>query len=279
MQVGDVTPSIGFKRPRGATKLRVRKTYKSGRFATVQSAFARNVRKVLQQEAEKKKVQYYEVDKFILAYNCTAATWQSSIFPVTPYGASLTINQGTGDGGRVGNRIKINKLRLKGAFTPTAYSAGNNATPQPLMVRMWLLYDKENPTIIPTPGNDFIQNGGAAQTLSSTFSDMISIVNSDRWVVKYDQTFKLGFAGYAGTGTSAVFQSFANNDFQLIQEFDIDVLPMIPKTYVFDDNSAIPETRGLFMVIEAVPTTGLAPATTLIGAEMHFSLNLEYTDM
>jgi len=255
-----------------------KRSYKSGRYAKAKTAFARNVRKVLQQTAEKKKSQYYEVDKFVLAANCTAASWLNTIFPVTPYGASLIIQQGTGDGSRVGNRIKATKLRLKGAFTPTAYSA-NNPFPEPMMVRMWLLYDKENPTIIPGPGSDFIQFGGATQGLQSTFADMISVVNSDRWVVKYDRTFKLGFAGYSGTGVQPAFQSFANNDFSLVQEFDIDVLPMIAKNIVFDDNTGIPETRGLFMVIEAVKTTGTAAAATLIGVEMHFSLNMEYTDM
>lgn len=253
--------------------------YKTGRYAVATGAFAAAVKKVIQHEAEKKQVQYYEANRFIVAYNATASPFASSIFPCTPYGASLTINQGTGDAARIGNRIKISKLRLKGMFTPTPYSLANNATPEPMMLRMWLLYDKENPTAIPVPAADFIQFGNAAQALTSTVQDMVAKVNNDRWVVKYDKVFKLGFSTYGGTGTSAAYQSFTNNDFNLVQEFDIDLTDMVPKTYVFDDNTSIPETRGLFLVVEAVPVNGVAPGTNLIAAEMTFSLDLEYTDL
>jgi len=260
-------------------RIAAKKGYKTGRYKVAKGGFAAAVKKVIQSEAEKKKVQYYEVDHPVVAYNHTTVSWGSTIFPVTPYGASLTINQGTGDASRVGNRIKVHKLMLKGAFTPNGYNASSNPTPSPMMVRMWLLYDKENPHIIPSPTTDFIQNGASSQALSSSYLDMMSEVNADRWVVKYDRVFKVGFGTYGGTGTSAAFQSFTNNDFKLINEFEIDVTDMIPKTYVFDDNAAIPETRGLFMVCEAVTTTGLTANLATNAVELHFSLKLEYTDL
>lgn len=274
-----VSPTFSSKRIKASPKESLAKTFKTARYAKAKSAFARNVRKVLEQEAEKKQIQYYEANKFLVAYNATAVTWQSTIFPVTPYGASLTINQGVGDGYRVGNRIKIHKLRLKGLMCPTPYSVGNNPAPEPCMVRMWLMYDKENPNIIPSPTADFIQFGNTSQPLQGTMQDMVSKVNTDRWVVKYEKLFKVGFATYGGTGTTAAFQSFTNNDFKLVNEFDIDLTDMVPKTYVFDDNTSIPETRGLFMVFEAVPVNGIAPATNIIPVEMSFSLDLQYTDV
>lgn len=274
-----VSPTFSSKRIKASPKEASAKTFKTARYAKAKSAFARNVRKVLEQEAEKKQIQYYEANKFLVAYNATAVTWQSTIFPVTPYGASLTINQGVGDGYRVGNRIKIHKLRLKGLLTPTPYSVGNNPAPEPCMVRMWLLYDKENPTIIPQPAGDFIQFGNTSQALQSNMQDMVSRVNTDRWVVKYEKLFKVGFATYGGTGTTAAYQSFTNNDFKLVNEFDLDLTDMVPKTYVFDDNTSIPETRGLFMAFEVVPVNGIAPATNNIPVELSFSLDLHYTDV
>lgn len=275
-------PSVAFvrnvKRGRVEAVNPARNTYKSARYAPLKTAFARNVRRVLHREMEKKTSQYRQVDKALYGYNATGTAWADSIFPVTPFGASLIINQGVGDGGRVGNRIKITHLRFKGVVVPLAYNATSNVTPEPQYVKMWLFYDKENPTILPTPGSDFLQDGSTSTALTGTVSDVFAPVNSDRWVVKHEQVFKLGFAGYSGTGVNAGFQSFANNDFSLACEFDIDVMPMIPKTYIYDDNSAIPETRGLFCAMEVVNCYGSQNGAATIKAEMHWQLDMKYTD-
>lgn len=255
------------------------KKYSRGRYAPLkQTSVAKTVRKVLEQQAEKKKSQYTETDKLLYAYNA-GAPWTSGIFPVTPYGASLQISQGVGDGGRVGNRIKISKLRFKGMIVPTGYNATSNSAPEPQFVKMWLLYDKEAPNTIPAPGTDFLQAASSSNALTGTASDMFARVNTDRWVVKYEKVFKMGFATYGGTGTSPAFQSLTNNDFKLSNEFDIDLMPYIAKHVTYDDNTSIPETRGLFCVMEVVNIYGNTNPAASIKAEMHFQLDMEYTDL
>lgn len=261
----------------GARRAPVKK-YSRGRYAPLRkNVLAKTVRRIIQQQAEKKRVQFTQEDKLLYAYN--SASWGASIFPVTPYGASLTVNQGVGDGSRVGNRIKLAKLRFKGMVVPTGYNATTNPNPVPVVVKMWLLYDKENPNIISVPGSDFLQNGNSSSPLSGTIPDAFATVNSDRWVVKAEKTFKLGFAAYGGTGTQPAFQSTTNNDFKLMHEFDMDVLPLVPKTVVYDDNTSIPETRGLFCVIEVLNIFGSQLPVAGALAEMHYQLEMEYTDM
>jgi len=252
--------------------------YSRGRYAPLKKTqLAKTVRRIVADQAEKKSDQFTLDGKYLYAYN--SAAWAASIFPVTPFGASLQINQGVGDGNRVGNRIKLSKLRFKGMIVPTGYNATSNPSPEPQLVKMWLVYDKQNPTVIPLPGTDFLQAGGSANALTGTATDVFARVNSDRWVVKMEKTFKLGFAAYNGTGTSAAFQSLTNNDFRLCQEFDFDILPYVAKTVVYDDNSSLPETRGLFCVIEVVNIFGNSNPAAAIKAEMHYQLDMEYTDM
>lgn len=274
--------STSAKRPRSSEtsvrRYRNKVPYKTNRFGKASGAFAKKVKAVLQREAEKKQVQYYATDHLLVSYNYTGG-WANYIFPVTPNGATLTISQGAGDSGRVGNRIKIASAKFRGIMFPTAYNVTSNPTPLPYMIRVWLLYDKENPSTVPNPGSDFLQLGGSSLALSGTVADMIATVNSDRWVVKYDKVFKLGFADYSGTGTNAAFQSATNNDFKLVNQFEIDFTKMIPSTYVFDDNTSNPETRGLYFVAELVGITGAAISTAVIGAEMHYSVDIRYTDL
>lgn len=280
------------KRPRytGDTIVSHRE-YKRSKFSTnpkrsrgrykplAQTAVAKTVRKVLQQQAEKKMAEFTQEEKLLYAYNASAGAWAASIMPVTPYGGSLSIAQGTGDSARVGNRIRISKLRFKGMIVPLPYNATTNAGPEPQYVKMWLFYDKENPTTIPSPGSDFLQLNGTSGALTGTVSDVFSRVNTDRWVVKHEQVFKLGYAAYGGTGTSASYQAFANNDFSLACEFDIDILPMIPKHYIYDDNTTSPETRGLFCAFEVVNLNGNTNAAASVKAQVHFQQLLEYTDL
>ena len=254
------------------------KKYSRGRYAPLRkNALAKTVRTIIQQQAEKKRVQFTQEDKLLYAYN--SASWAASIFPVTPYGASLTLNQGVGDGSRVGNRVKLSKLRFRGMIVPTGYNATTNPNPVPVAVKMWLLYDKENPNTISPPGSDFLQNGNSSGPLQATITDSFASVNSDRWVVKAEKIFKLGFSAYGGTGTQPAFQSTTNNDFKLMHEFDMDLLPLVSKTVVYDDNTSIPETRGLFCVMEVLNIFGSTLPVAAALAEMHYQLTMEYTDV
>lgn len=255
------------------------RTFKSDRYSKAKGTFAKKVKMVIQKEAEKKQANYTVIDKPIVAYNNTNVGWASTIVPVSPNASYLAISQGTGDGQRVGNRIKIASLKLKGILHPRAYDASTNVQPVPQFVRVWLLYDKQDPNAVPAPTNDFLQSGSTTTSLSSTVGDVISEVNRDRYVVKYDKIFKVGFATYNEAGVAQTFQNFANNDFKLTQMLEIDITSMIPSTYVYNDNNSSPETRGLYLAMESVTTTGSAQTVLTIPMEMSFNLELKYTDL
>jgi len=206
--------------------------------------------------------------------------FDSSIIPVAPHAAYLAINQGSGQGGRVGNKIKITKLKLGGVLIPLGYNASTNTQPVPLNVKLWLFYDKEDTQSIPSvaASNDFFQFGSTTIGFSDRLFDHSMPVNKDRYRVLATRTYKIGYASYTGTGSVPTQGNFANNDFKLNQNINIDLTKLVPKNYIFRDNNSTPTTRGLYMMWQPVYANGNAMASTQVVARFSYMLTVEYED-
>jgi len=75
---------------------------------------------------------------------------------------------------------------------------------------------------------------------------MWSPVNTDRYRVLATKTVKVGFAGYSGSGSQAVYQNFANNDFKYNANFSFDLTKHYPKVVQYNDTATTPLSRGLW---------------------------------
>jgi len=234
------------------------------------------VKKAIARNVENKTNNYLSTGTSI--YPSNSASFLSSIIPLSPYPAFIDIDQGPAQGERIGNKIKIKSLRLKGVMYPRGYSATNNLTPQPVQVIFWLLYDKQNSTIIPAPGADFLQFGNASIALQNDLVDCWAPVNTDRYRVLKKKVFKLGFADYSGTGTNVVSQSYTNNDFSLNKTFSINLTDYVIENVKFNDNNTSPTTRGLFWMFTAVNALGTNMSATTIPASMQWNLSCDYED-
>lgn len=236
--------------------------------AIVNSAIARN--------SEDKSFQVYRPSVPIVSYN--HANFNSYIFPVSPFAGYCQIDQGTGAGNRIGNKIKLKKVKLGLIIYPLPYNVSTNPTPQPVEIRMWLLYDKENPLIVPSLDASFCQLGNSAQALTSQLNDMVAPVNTDRWRVMMSRTFKVGFANFEGSGVSTAQPYFQNNDFKLNIKRTYDITDHLIKNVQYNDNSSDPMTRGLFAVFEAVNADGTTTAATSQMVQMSYTLDCHYED-
>jgi len=259
---------------------RSKKVYKSKRASRPKATSVKTLTKIVKatiaRNVENKVRNYFSTSSFI--YPSNSANFASSIVPVSPYASYLNLNQGTGQGERIGNSIKVTKLTLKGTIFPRGYNVTNNPTPTPVQVIFWLLYDKQNTTVISTPDSSFLQQNNSTVALQNQLSDCWCPVNSDRWVVKAKKIFKLGFSQASGTGTSATNQSYSNNDFKYNQNFSMDLTKHIVKNVKFNDNNSTPTTRGLFWVFTAVNANGGSIASTVIPCDMQYSMDLSYED-
>lgn len=261
------------KAPKKAYK---RKSYAPKRKASIKAVVKREIAR----NTENKTRQHY-VEDYLLFGSGSTSQLDASIFPVTPFSGELQIDQGVGNGARIGNQIKTKRLTLKGTIVPLGFSGGTNPTPSPIQVKMWLFYDRREPTDIPTPAvlANFFQDNNAASTFKNDLVDLWAPVNTDRYRVLATRTFKLGAAIYDVTaGGAASQQYYANNDFKLNANFSIDLTKMVPNTVKFDDNNSDPTTRGLYCMCQVVRADGGIVTAGWTMARMSYMLNYTYED-
>lgn len=220
------------------------------------------VNKLLKNSVENKSIQYN--GGFIMANY--ADDNQMRAFALSP-GTTIPLNQGSGAGNRLGNRIKIVKATLNYWMVPAPYSGLLNPVPKPLMIRVWIGYSKTNPTLLPTAADMavFFQNGSVANPPNNFIADMLRAVNKDKFVIFSDRKHKLGNADITGTGFTAGNQYYSNNDFKYNIMRKVDITNYIINNIKFDDSTVIPTTRGLFCWCQIVyadntATTGQSPA-------------------
>jgi len=253
-----------------------RKSYaRKGRsVASVKSIVA----KMLSKNIEKKCFQFLGTGHDILP--SSSPGFDSQIIPVSPAASYLAINQGLGQGGRIGNKITIKKLTMDGVLFPLGYNAVSNLTPAPLQVKLWVFYDKEEPNAVPSPmlAADILQFGSSSIAFQNELFDHTMPINLDRYRVLTTRTYKLGYASYGGTGAQPQQGNFANNDFKLNCRVKLDLTKYAIKRCVYRDNSSTPTTRGLYAMFQPVYANGNPILATQIPARFEYMLNVEYQD-
>lgn len=282
-----------FKKRRGTKRKTVRKAIRRAKKAPLR----RMIRAEIHRQVENKTVQLYPIDTVSAGLSFTYVTPGSTagtamdgrIIPLTP-GHDNTLGnlnpyiipQGTGQGQRVGNTITARRLMFKGVITSEPYNAGTNPNPYPNYVKMVLFYNKEQPSLCPTPQTDadMFQYGNTTDGWDGVSSDVIKTFNTDKYRILAVRTFKMGYSSVAVSGTIAAQEYFANNDFKLSQPFAIDCTKMIPKVMKFTDGSQFPSTRGLFALFYSCPAygsaiTGVSPSPQCI---VRWEITFEYED-
>lgn len=272
--------AIDYRRRRGNRRYpkRARRGYRRSRPLSAK-AVRKIVKQVVSREAETKMVQYFTTGRDILP--SSASGFIDTITPVSPYTGQLEIAQGVGQGERIGNRVKIKSLNIKGTIFPLPYNASTNPTPVPVQVVLWFFYSRQTPST--TPGGltgGFLQEGDSTRNLQNNLSDLVSRVNNDAYRLLARRVFKIGYGAYGGTGTQAAFQGFVNNDFKLNRNFSIPLTRHAVKTVIYNDASSnTPRSRGIFMMAQAIAADGSSLANNIIPAAMTYQMECTYEDM
>ena len=213
-------------------------------------------------------------------YNYT--NWSSNqIHVLTPYDGtfgSTVINQDATQAGRIGNKVKIRKASLRLASWAMPYNAVTNPTPTPLMVRVWIFTRKDFQNI-PTNLPNFFQAGSSSIAPIGNITDYLYPPNTDVYTVYKTVDFKLGPAAFtSATGGQAAYGYYANNDFELCDLRTIDITPYLPATIDWNDSTALPFSRPVFMTMESVCADGTTQSSGTYGMQTAMQVVLEYTD-
>ncbi|UYD39102.1 MAG: capsid protein [Wigfec virus K19_588] len=259
-----------YRRKTYRRKVPKKRTYKRKSYAPKREPIRKIVRREIARNIENKTIQQYNYDRTLVTPQDNSTFLNQNVFPLGPDPASLVINQGTGQANRIGNQIKTKKLLFKGTLVALPYDAVFNTTPRPVQLKMWIFYDKEDPTAVPLPLTNFFQNGNSSKGFQGDLTDLWSPINTDRYRVVASKTFKLGMQEYntAGGGTSAN-QFFTNNDFKYNANFSFDLTKHYPQVVKFNDTTATPTTRGLFCMISYASATGggFPLGSTVVGSQ------------
>lgn len=263
-----------------------KKAYKRKSYARKAPAKKSSLKKMVKREIarniEDKTFQVFNDAHDILPSN--SGGFDATIIPVTPFsGAYLTITQGVGQGQRIGNRIKIKKLKFSAIVYPQGYNVTTNPTPAPCQIKFWFFYDKEEPQTVPTPqtNGDFLQYGNTSIGFGNRLFDHLAPYNQDRYRVLCTRTVKVGYAEYGGTGATGSIPTqgnLANNDFKLNAKVVVDLTPYCVKNVIFRDTAATPTTRGIYMMAEPVYANGSAIAAATIPCRMNWLQEIVYED-
>jgi len=260
------------KRPRRTTK--AKRPYKKR--STRPTSVAKLVKRELHKAIENKTVQYAAQNLNIGPYvNMPNGL---NAFPLTPYGGNMQIQQGLGQGDRIGNVIKTRKLMLSYVLWPSAYDAVYNSAPNCQEVKIWIGNYKTAPFVQPSTYSNFFQLGDTSTGPASTLQDILSSSNKDSWNIKKTLTHKIGFSGFNAQGGSLYNQYSVNNDFKMNVVRKIDLTSICPKTFKFNDAvSSNPTTgQGLFMMIEAVDALNLTPGARTV--KLSYWIDYVYED-
>lgn len=242
-----------MKYPKKTGKRKAFKTNRKPKKGTSKAAVKAIVKKEIARNVENKSVQ--------LSYSrdlspATSTDFSTQAFPLTPELASnvgLQIQQGVGQGERVGNQIKIKKLYLNFFLTPKPFDAITNPQPRPAYVILWIYYDRTNPTALtPLIASNVLQNGNTSIGLTNSPQDFLYPPNDEKYRVVLRKVFKVGYSINNGTGALSQYQSFTNNDFKMAIKGGIDCTKWIIKNVKFNDSSDIPSTRNLMYCFQPI---------------------------
>lgn len=203
------------KRAPMSNKKYVKKTFKKA----TNALFAKKVVKIMKRHEETKiGFPYSQVDAPIEAWS--GAT-PSTMYPLIE--TFNVINQGTGQGSRIGNRISPVSVRVKGSINNVS------ASTRPYMVKLIIFKDKLN-QVTNSAGDlsDLLQVGNSSTNPANLATDIIHYFNKDRYIIYATRTFKLG---------SSTSTSNPNNDFSVQKFFNIDLSKNF-KSIRYNDDTA-----------------------------------------
>lgn len=190
----------------------------------------------------------------------------------------FNLPSGTGEGGRIGNTIKLKRWVIKGIIQPSVSAV--DTLPNSFVGYVDVYFGKllKDITAVANTLDKLYQNGGSATTPTCLSTDMLNPLNKDRYKVYYHRRFKMGAASdpdtYSGTAATAQ-QHPASNDFKLSQTFGFDVCKYILKNkhLKFDDADNVSpyqppnnsDVLNLTLWATFTPQTGQAAGTGTTG--------------
>lgn len=185
------------------------------------------------------------------------------------------LGQGTSQGQRIGNVVKVVGGSVRGFVNILPYSSTTNPLSTPIYVRMFLCRYKKTNLTSGITFTDFFQLGGNSAGFQGNILDMVFKVNTDVWTIYQTKTIKVG-AGYASsTGPVGSGGYFDNSS--MSRPFSFNIGKHLTRTQKYDDSSSsLPTNNNLWLFFQAVNADGSSSAIN--AAEYSYNIEIKYED-
>lgn len=187
----------------------------------------------------------------------------------------ITQANGLTQNGRIGNRLRLRSCVLRGTLFPNAEQ--NMAT----YVKIWVVSARDRPNdaslanIRSICGASFFKTspGTPNGSMTGQLIDLCRTVNEDQLQLYTTRVFKLGFQ----TSPNTVIGVAANNDFKLSHMFKIYLGRHMNKNVIYNDVTAEPRNKKIFVVMECIPADGSVSNNNSY-AVLNYFLDIKYED-
>lgn len=194
---------------------------------------------------EEIKVQSFSAQTSLLSYtgtNLRTLDFNSVISLIT---------QGTGEGQRIGNKVQIKDLTIKGWLSVGSTFYASVVATGPVIVKMFIGRLKQaltNPDVS-TLYSRLYQAGNTSSSPQNNYFDVLRIINKDLFSVYNTRTYKLGVSGNMAAST------VANNDFKVLCPFSFNMNKHY-NNITFDDTVATPTNQAMYIWFVCVNADG-----------------------
>lgn len=236
----------------------------------------RIVRSVITKKVETKIADpYTQSNVAVLPYDTTNNKFGIEI-PMT--NILSTITQGTGQGQRIGNRINVVSMTMKGYVNCQRVDPNSGDNQNMYLKLLWVRRKMNLLPINSSSPSNFFQNGNTTIGPTNQPSDILRQVNKDVYTVFTSRLFKLGFSDGGLSGGQTSHTQAPNNDFKVSKFFKVSLKKHINKI-IYDDNTSIPNNWGCSIVPLLCYADGSAMTTsTFPSVELNFDLECKYKD-
>lgn len=206
-------------------------------------------------------------------------TYQNNFFTVAPTLGSIT--QGTGQGNRIGNKIRLTRVVMNIILNATDAAA-------PRYVMMYIISDKRYPTDSTEAqlqdacngaagtGNNILQDGNQSIGFQKRLTDVMQRINDDRFTVYKKRCFRIGYSNQPVSSANAT----GNNDFPFMRRLKINLLKYMPKLFRYADASTVPALqRKVYVCFHVVAAQGAQLTGASVGCQINYAYDIKFKDL
>ena len=230
--------------------------------APLSKTIRREIKKIEISNAEHKSQSYSVTAQPIQVFNGLTNT----LTTIDCTNVLYNITNGSQDGARIGNRIKLSSLRVSGSLNIVLSAAITNVYIRVVLLRKKVGVDTPNGTF-----NNLYQLGGSSVAPTGTTQDLMRNINRDFYTVYGSKHFLLG-------SSDAVTSTLAGNDTSISKMFNFSIKGN--KNIIYNDTTTFPTNCSFYLIFIPCLANGFAISTAQC-APFYVSVDVEarYTDL